>query len=50
VFFNGAGWDDAWLDQVFPGTKQHPEQPAAIVDTFAEFRWLFEYCLSIERA
>lgn len=50
VFFNGAGWDNAWLDKVFPGTKQHPEQPAAIVDTFAEFRWLFEYCLSIGRA
>ena len=50
VFFNGAGWDHAWLDTVFPGTPEHPEQPAAIVDTFAEFRWLFEQCLSIERS
>jgi phosphoglycolate phosphatase len=48
VFFNGAGWDDAWLAKVFPGTEQHPEQPAAIVDTFAEFRALFERCLAIE--
>ena len=46
VFFNGAGWDHAWLDKVFPGTPEHPEQPAAIVDTFAEFRWLFERCLA----
>ena len=50
VFFNGAGWDHAWLDKVFPGTNEHPAQPAAIVDTFAEFRWLFENCLSIARA
>ena len=47
LFFNGAGWDRAWLDKVFPGTPAHPEQPLAIVDTFAEFRWLFEECLSI---
>jgi len=48
LFFNGAGWDDAWLEKVFPGTPAHPEKPQAIVDTFAEFRWLFEECLSIE--
>lgn len=48
VFFNGAGWDDAWLDKVFPGTPAHPDQPMAIVDSFAEFRWLFEECLSIQ--
>jgi phosphoglycolate phosphatase len=49
VFFNGAGWEDAWLKKVFPGTRAHPDQPLAIVDTFAEFRWLFEACWSIER-
>lgn len=48
VFFNGAGWLDAWLDKVFPGTPAHPHQPMAIVESFAEFRWLFEECLSIE--
>lgn len=42
IFFNGAGWDPAWLDQVFPGTPAHPHQPHAIVDSFAEFKWLFE--------
>jgi len=47
LFFNGAGWEHAWLEKVFPGTATHPEQPLAIVDTFAEFRWLFEECLSI---
>ncbi len=46
LFFNGAGWDQAWLEKVFPGNSAHPEQPLAIVDTFAEFRRLFEECLS----
>jgi phosphoglycolate phosphatase len=48
IFFNGAGWDSAWLDKVFPGTPAHPEQPQAIVDTFADFRRLLEACLSTE--
>jgi phosphoglycolate phosphatase len=48
VFFNGAGWEHAWLEKVFPGTAEHPHQPDAIVDSFADFRWLFEECLSIE--
>ncbi len=47
IFFNGAGWDHAWLNKVFPGTAQHPYRPDAVVDSFAEFRWLFEECLSI---
>jgi len=49
LFFNGAGWEHVWLEKVFPGTPAHPHQPLAIVDTFAEFRWLFEECRSIER-
>lgn len=48
IFFNGAGWDHEWIEKIFPGTDAHPDQPAAIVDTFAEFRWLFEECLHIE--
>ena len=48
VFFNGAGWEHAWLEKVFPGTPAHPHKPDAIVDSFREFRWLFEECLSIE--
>ncbi len=48
VFFNGAGWAHDWLEEIFPGSAEHPHQPDAIVDTFAEFRWLFEECLSIE--
>jgi phosphoglycolate phosphatase len=47
VLFNGAGWDHQWLEKIFPGSDEHPHQPDAIVDSFAEFRWLFEECLSI---
>ncbi|MGI9224863.1 MAG: HAD family hydrolase [Woeseiaceae bacterium] len=47
VFFNGAGWDHAWINKIFPGTEGHPHQPDAIVDSFAEFKWLFEECMHV---
>ena len=33
VFYNGAGWDQAWLDKIFPGTARHPHRPDAVVDS-----------------
>jgi len=47
VFFNGAGWDHDWINRIFPGTERHPWQPDAIVDSFAEFKWLVEECLHV---
>lgn len=47
VFFNGTGWEHDWINKIFPGTPAHPYQPDAIVDSFAEFRWLVEECLSV---
>jgi len=47
VFFNGAGWEHDWIDKIFPGSEAHPHQPDAIVDSFAEFRWLVEECLHV---
>ena len=47
IFFNGAGWDHAWINKIFPGTDRHPYQPDAIVDSFAEFKWLLEECLHV---
>ena len=47
IFFNGAGWDHAWVSKIFPGSERHPHQPDAIVDSFAEFKWLLEECLHI---
>ncbi|MGR8918521.1 MAG: HAD family hydrolase [Gammaproteobacteria bacterium] len=49
VLFNGAGWEHEWLEKIFPGNEDHPHQPDCIVDSFAEFRWLFERSLAPER-
>ena len=32
VFYNGAHWDAAWIDKIFPGTIRHPHRPDAVVD------------------
>ena len=47
VFFNGVRWEHAWMNKIFPGTAAHPYQPDAIVDSFAEFKWLVEECLAV---
>lgn len=36
VFYNGAGWDQTWIDKIFPGTVRHPHQPDAVVDSIGE--------------
>ena len=47
IFFNGTGWEHEWINKIFPGTPAHPDQPDAIVDSFAEFKWLLEECLLV---
>lgn len=44
VFYNGIGWDQAWLDSIFPATHQHPEVPDRVVANFAELRILVDQC------
>jgi phosphoglycolate phosphatase len=36
VFFNGAGWDQAWLDKIFPDTIRHPYKPDGVVNNSLE--------------
>lgn len=36
IFYNGAQWDQAWIDKIFPGTVSHPHQPDAVVNNFKE--------------
>lgn len=36
IFYNGAGWDQHWLDKIFPGTVRHPHKPDAVVGNFSE--------------
>jgi phosphoglycolate phosphatase len=43
IFYNGAGWDQAWIDKIFPGTMKHPHRPDAVVNNLGELvdmaRW-----------
>lgn len=36
LFYNGAGWDQSWLDKIFPGSVRHPHRPEAVVTHIAE--------------
>ena len=46
VFYNGAHWDQAWLDKIFPGTTRHPHRPDAVVDSMAELVTLARHMLA----
>lgn len=35
IFYNGAHWDQAWLDKIFPGNVRHPHQPDAVIESIA---------------
>lgn len=54
VFYNGAGWDQAWIDKIFPGTVSHPHRPHAVVDNISELLELARHMraqhIRIERA
>ncbi len=36
VFFNGALWDQPWLNTIFPGSERYPHKPDVVVNDFAE--------------
>lgn len=36
IFFNGAKWDLAWIDKIFPDTVRHPHKPDAVINDFDE--------------
>ena len=44
VFFNGAQWDQPWLEKIFPGSERHPDQPDVVVNDFSEFWALVLAC------
>lgn len=54
IFYNGAGWDQAWLDKIFPGTLRHPHRPDSVVPSIAEVtqlaRWMLAHSLRVDRA
>ena len=42
IFYNGAGWDENWIDRIFPGTMRHPHQPDAVINSFSELAALVD--------
>jgi phosphoglycolate phosphatase len=44
VFFNGAQWDQPWLNTIFPGSRRYPHKPDVVVNDFAEFWALVLAC------
>jgi phosphoglycolate phosphatase len=46
IFYNGAGWNQAWIDKIFPGTVRHPHKPDAIIDHFSGLSDLVERFLN----
>jgi phosphoglycolate phosphatase len=44
VFFNGAQWDQPWLNTIFPGSDRYPHKPDVVVNDFAEFWALVLAC------
>ena len=47
VFFNGAQWDQPWLDKIFPGSERFPYKPDVVVNDFSEFWALVLACQSV---
>lgn len=50
IFFNGAGWNRGWIQNIFPGTDEYPEQPDYVVDNFTEFLTLIQHSLESDAA
>ncbi|WP_415884118.1 HAD family hydrolase [Neptuniibacter sp. QD34_54] len=44
VFFNGAQWDQPWLNKIFPGNERYPYKPDVVVNDFSEFWALMLSC------
>lgn len=36
VFYNGVGWDAAWLRKIFPQTPRHPHAPEVVVNSLSQ--------------
>ncbi|GGK68039.1 HAD family hydrolase [Amphritea balenae] len=49
VFFNGALWDQPWLNTIFPGSERYPHKPDVVVNDFSEFWALVLACRNIQR-
>lgn len=48
IFYNGAHWDQDWLNKIFPGTARHPHIPDAVVDDIPALVRLARWMLAQE--
>lgn len=49
IFYNGAQWDQEWIDKIFPGTTKHPHKPDCVVNNSLELLGLAKKYLDINR-
>ena len=40
IFYNGAAWEEEWINKIFPSTVAHPHRPDAVVNNFKELMHL----------
>ena len=46
VFYNGAQWDQRWLNTIFPRSERFPWAPDVVVNSFSEFWAMLLTCMS----
>lgn len=49
IFYNGAHWDQLWLDKIFPGTTRHPHRPDAVVESMSGLVELARHMLAQDK-
>ena len=49
IFYNGARWDRAWIDKIFPDTVRHPDTPDGVVNSSLDLLGLVKYYKKIHR-
>lgn len=50
IFFNGAGWKRRWIQNIFPGTDEFPDQPDYVVENFDELLALVRHSIQRDAA
>ena len=49
LFYNGVGWDQAWIDKIFPNTERYPHRPDSVVRNLDELVSVVEQSLGTIR-
>jgi phosphoglycolate phosphatase len=49
IFYNGVGWDAAWIDKIFPGTASYPHRPDSVIHNLGELLNLARQLLMVNK-